>query len=103
MKYVLAWTNRLTGSAKDNEASVRRGLELFSKWQPPASSTFHQFVGRLDGNGGFAVVETDNPADLLDGAAKFGTNNEFQLYPVVDISDWVQTLGQGVDFRESIS
>ncbi|MBX7431821.1 DUF3303 domain-containing protein [Mycobacterium sp. Y57] len=103
MKYVLAWTNRLTGSATDNEASVRRGLELFSKWQPPASSTFHQFVGRLDGTGGFAVVETDNPADLLDGAGKFGTNNEFQLYPVVDIADWVQVLGQGVDFRESIS
>jgi len=103
MKYVMAWTNRLTGSAEDNEASVRRGLELFSKWQPPASSTFHQFVGRLDGNGGVAVVETDDPADLLDGTGKFGTNNEFQLYPVVDINDWVQTLGKGVEFRESIS
>lgn len=103
MKYVLTWTNRLGGSAQDNEASVRRGLELFSKWQPLSTVTFHQFVGRLDGDGGFAVLETENPADLLDGTGKFGTNNEFCVYPVIEIADWIQKLGESVDFRESIS
>ncbi len=33
---------------------------------------FHQFVGKLDGTGGFAVVETDNPMDLADAPSKFG-------------------------------
>jgi hypothetical protein len=78
-------------------------LELFSKWQQPASTKFLQFVGRVDGSGGFAVVETDNPADLLDGAGKFGPVNEFQIYPVVDIADWVRAAQDGVEFRESIS
>jgi hypothetical protein len=103
MKYVMTWTARLNGSGKDNEADVRRGLELFSKWTQPASTTFHQFVGRIDGNGGFAVVETDNPADLLDGAGKFTPFNEFQIYPVVDIAEWVRAAQDGVEFRESIS
>jgi hypothetical protein len=52
MKYVMAWTNRLGGSGKENEEAVERALELFSKWQPPAGTTFHQFVGRLDAEGG---------------------------------------------------
>jgi Protein of unknown function (DUF3303) len=103
MKFVLAWTSRLNGSGKDNEATARRGLELFSKWQPPASMTILQFVGRVDGTGGFAVVETDNSADLLDGSGKFGTTNEFEIHPVVDVNEWVQSLQEGVEFRESIS
>jgi uncharacterized NAD(P)/FAD-binding protein YdhS len=28
--------------------------------------TIHQMVGRLDGNGGFSIIETDNPMDLAD-------------------------------------
>jgi hypothetical protein len=103
MKYVMAWTTRLGGSGKENEAGVQRALQLFSKWQPPDGSTFHQFVGRLDGEGGFAVVETDNPAELLDGTSKFAPFNLFQIYPVVDMNDWAQSAQAGVDFRESIS
>ena len=48
MKYVVTWTTQLNGSGKENEAAVWRGLELFSEWQPPASTTFHQMVGRVD-------------------------------------------------------
>jgi hypothetical protein len=31
MKYVMAWTNRLGGTGKENEDTVRRALQLFSK------------------------------------------------------------------------
>jgi hypothetical protein len=103
MKYVMTWTTRLNGSAAENEAAVRRGLELYSKWQPRASTTFHQFVARLDGAGGFAVVEADNPADLLDDVGKFSALNEFQIYPVVDMDESIAALRDGVEFRESIS
>ncbi len=103
MKYVMSWTTRYSASAQDNEAAAKRGLAIFSKWSPPAGMTFHQFVGRLDGAGGFAVVETDNTADLLDGVTKFAPLNEFELHPVIDIQDWVRAAGEGVEFRESIS
>ncbi|RDH77985.1 DUF3303 domain-containing protein [Mycolicibacterium moriokaense] len=103
MKFVMTWTTRSSGGGKESEETVRRALQIFSKWQPPAGTTFHQFVGRLDSEGGFAVVETDNPADLLDGTTKFAPFNVFHLYPVVDIGEWAQTAQGGVEFRESIS
>jgi hypothetical protein len=103
MKYVVAWTSRLNGSAAENEHALRRGLSVFSKWTPPQTATYHQFVGRLDGNGGFAVVETDDPADLAEASSKFAFIAEFQIYPVADIAEAMQALQQGVEFRESIS
>jgi hypothetical protein len=103
MKYVVSYTLRLNGSATENEAAAKRLLELYSGWTPHASMTFHQFVGRVDGNGGFSVVETDNPMDLLDAASKFGPVIDYQIHPVVDIVDSVRVAQEGVKFRESIS
>lgn len=102
MKYVVAWTYRVNGSAAENEESLRRGLAVFSKWTQPQSSTYHQFVGRLDGSGGFAVVETDNPGDLADTTSKFAMIAEYQIYPVVDMAQAAQALQEGVEFRDSI-
>lgn len=103
MKYLVSWTYRFNGSAADNEESVRRGIAVFSKWTQPQSTTYHAFLGRLDGTGGFALVETDNAADLADTTSKFGFIADYQIYPVVDIDQSVQSLQEGVDFRASIS
>jgi hypothetical protein len=103
MKYVVSWTYRFNGSTAENEEAVRRGLAVFSKWTPAESATYHQFVGRLDGAGGFAVVETDNPMDLADATSKFGPVADYQIHPVVDIGEAVQSLQQGMEFRDSIS
>jgi hypothetical protein len=100
MKYVIAWTYRLNGSAAENDQSLRRGLVLFSKWTTPSSTTYHQFVGRADGGGGFAVIETDNPSDLTDATGKFGHLLDYQIYPVVDIDQSAQSMEEGAEFRE---
>ncbi|OBI18084.1 DUF3303 domain-containing protein [Mycobacterium sp. E2327] len=102
MKYVVSWTYRLNGTAAENDESLRRGLAAYSKWSPPQSTTYHQFVGRVDGGGGFAVVETDNPADLVETTSQFATILDYQIYPVLDIADSVQALQQGVAFREAV-
>ncbi len=102
MKYLMTWTTRLTGSAAENEKSIRRGLEVFSKWTPQQSVTFHQFLGRVDGTGGCAVVETADAADLMDAVAKFGFFVDYQVIPVVDMDESIRALQRGVDFRESI-
>jgi Domain of unknown function (DUF3303) len=100
MKYVVAWTNRDSGST---EAGAKRSLSIFSKWSPSAGATFHQFVGRVDGEGGFAVVETDNPTDILRDVSLFAPWLKYEVYPVVDIAE-VATLGtEAIKIRESIS
>jgi len=99
MKYAMTWTNRLGGSGKDNEEASRRGVELFSKWEPPADTTFHQFVARCDAEGGFAIVETDNPSGLLAETMKFAPFNVFHIYPVVDMDEWASAAQGGIDFR----
>jgi Protein of unknown function (DUF3303) len=103
MKYLVTWTARDGGSAPDNEAAVKRSLAVFSKWAPPSDATFHQFLSRLDGTGGCAVVETDNPASVAEGPAKFGPYFEFEVIPMMDITDGVQIVNEAVDFRDSVS
>jgi hypothetical protein len=103
VKYLVSWTYRFNGTAAENEESVRRGLAVFAKWAPPESSTYHAFLGRIDGGGGFALVETDDPADLADTTSKFGFIADYQIVPVMEIDQSAQSLQQGIDFRESIS
>ena len=99
MKFVVSITFRLNGSATENEVAARRILDVYSKWTPPASITFHQFVTRIDGGGGFAIVETDNPADLMETASKFAPFADYEIYPAVDIADGVRVWQEAAEFR----
>ncbi len=102
MKYVFSWTYHWNGSAAENEAGIERALQVFSKWTVPAGTTLHQFVGKLDGTGGFAVVETDNPMELADAPSKFGHFAEYRIDPVADMAEAAQVFQQAVEFRKSV-
>jgi Protein of unknown function (DUF3303) len=103
MKYVISFTARAGGSSAEIETGVERALAVFSKWTPPADQNITEFVNRIDGDGGFMVVETDNAASLLDGVSKFAPWFEFQVFPVVDTATSVQIAAEAVEFRKSIS
>jgi len=98
MKYVISMRFLRNGSAAENKAAQKELLDLYSKWKPPAGTTFHQFLGRIDGGGTFAVVETDNPAELMDTTSKFGAFVDYQIYPVVEIADAVQAGNEAISF-----
>ncbi len=102
MKYLVSWKDRGGGSASESESLIERSLQVFSKWSPPSDATFHQFVTRLDGTGGYAVVETDNPASVAEGPAKFAPYFEFDVVPVLDIAEGVPIASEGVEFRKSV-
>src|ERR1019366_3945254 len=70
-KYLISWKARQNGTAQQNHDDVKKTLATFAKWQPRADQNFLQFVQRVDGQGGYAVVETDNPAGIGDGPSKF--------------------------------
>ncbi len=63
MEYVVTWQEQPTGSDVEYRAAQQRVLAAFATGQKPVSLTIRQFVARV-GLGGYAVVETDEPADL---------------------------------------
>ncbi len=101
-KYLLTWKTRAAGTAQQNHDDGKSILETFAKWQIPADQKWSEFLARIDGQGGAAVIETDNQAGLMDGTSKFTTWLEFDLIPMVDITDGVSMLGKGAEFRESV-
>jgi Protein of unknown function (DUF3303) len=97
MKYVVAWEGR--GNA--SEEVQARSLEVFGKWSPSPETSFVQFVGRVDGRGGFAVVETEDVALIARDMAIFSAFFEMSVFPVLDIQETAQIGGEAVEFRRS--
>ena len=81
MKYVVSWTPRPNMTIEDGE----KALKVFSKWAPDPAVTFHQFLSRVDGRGGYAVVETDNGGALLRDAMTFSAWFDFSCEPVIEM------------------
>ena len=102
MKYVLTWWERPGGSAADYEQAQKRVLELFQQWQMPEQLTFHQFLVRVGEFGGYAVVETDDPAALHKAASTFAVF-QFRVEPVLDVMDAVAAESEAIAWRDSVS
>ncbi len=99
MKYMVSWKTRQTAS----EELQARGLQVFSKWAPSEGTTFLQFLGLVDGTGGYAVVETDDPALVARDMAIFGAFFEMSVEPVMEITDIAMIGAEAVEFRASVS
>jgi hypothetical protein len=95
VKYVIAWENRANGL----EDAQGRSLQVFSNWSPSEGSNFLQFVGRVDGRGGFALVETDDVATIARDTAIFGPFFDFTVYPVMDVQETSRIATEAVQFR----
>jgi Protein of unknown function (DUF3303) len=98
MKYVLSWQTR----SNVTEEVDARSLQVFRKWSPAEGATFLQFVARIDGAGGFAVVETDDPALIARDTAIFSAFFDMKVYPVLDIEEAAQIGGEAIEFRQSV-
>jgi hypothetical protein len=102
MKYVVSFKPRHGGSPGDTEIAEKRSMDVFSKWTPPEGVTFHQFLARLDTGGGYAVVESDNPKLVAEGPAKFAPWFDFEVTPVLDMTEALTITQEAIDFRDSI-
>jgi uncharacterized protein DUF3303 len=98
MKYVVSWEVRPNITEED----AKRSLTVFSKWSPSHPEHFLAFLGRIDGNGGFGVVETDDPTELAKDIAPFAGWFEFQVYPCLEIADTAAINTEAMAFLESI-
>ena len=100
MKYVLTWWERPGGSYADYEAAQKRVLNVFQPWEMPESLDIHQFVVRVGEFGGYAVLETDNVADVQKLTTTFAVF-QFRLEPVMDVMDAVAAEEEGIAWREA--
>ena len=102
MKYVLTWWERPGGSHSDYESAQKRVLGVFQQWQMPPSLSFHQFLVRVGEFGGYAVIETDKPADVHKLTTAFAVF-QFRLEPVLDVMDAVAAESEAVAWRDSMA
>jgi hypothetical protein len=103
MLFQVNYTARAGGTAKENEESARRTQALFAKWTPPPGMEIKSFHARADGRGGTVVLEADDVKVLLDGPAKFGAVNDFEIVPIIDITEAVAIQNEALDWMASIS
>lgn len=99
MKYLISWVAR----PGVTEESAARSLQVFSKWGPAQDVTFEQFLGRIDGQGGYAVVTSDNATSIAKDMAIFSAWFEMSVIPVIEIAESAAAGSEAVEFRESIS
>jgi Protein of unknown function (DUF3303) len=97
MKYVVSWETRANASEEDQA----RSLQVFGKWSPAEGTNFVQFLGRVDGRGGFAVVETDDVTLIARDMAVFGAFFDMSVYPVLDVQQTAQIASDAIQFRQS--
>ena len=101
MKFVLAYTWRDGGSSAEREVAEKRSMQLLSKFEP--SMEISAWVDRIDGEGGFAMFESDDPAAMTKDIAIWGPLLRFELHPVIDVGEATPVQQEAIDFRDSIS
>ena len=102
MKYMLTWWERPTGSYFDYEGAQQRVLGVFQKWEWPASLRVHQFLVRVGEFGGYAVIETNQPADIHRLGTVFAVFR-FRLEPVMEVGGAVATETAAIAWRAGMS
>lgn len=89
MKYVIEYEIRTAGLTHDqNFANQDALLKAFGKWTPDEGLTVHAFVSNLN-NGGYVLVEADDPNVVYSFVSKFTYWNDVNVVPVVDVADGV--------------
>lgn len=56
----------------------------------------------VDGGGGFAIADTDDPTTLARDLAVFSPYMDFAVHPVLDLEHSARWFADAVRFRESI-
>ena len=102
MKFVLTYTTQKGGSEADRHEAAKKAQQLLATWQPSDPATILQWLSRVDGNGGFSVIETDSAENILKDLATWSSFLDFQVYPVLDIGDATPVTQAAVETRSAL-
>ena len=87
MKYMCEYKVRHGHHFEQNFGAAEGLLNAFSKWKPDEGMTIHAFVSNLMGDGGYILVETDDPKLVVSFASKFLYWNDAEVIPVIDVAE----------------
>lgn len=82
-----------------SETGQKRSLLLFSKWQP-GPARFEAFYGFADGDGGVALVEADNTADLAKTVAPWTPYLRFTTKAILPMREAAEINGAAAAWRD---
>jgi hypothetical protein len=99
MLFQASWIRR---DGTDEEGD-RRLLSILEKFEVPDGVTVHNWVERIDGNGGFGLLEADDAQALAAGFPIFAPYFAFEAVPVIPHADSVAALAAAVAFRDGLS
>lgn len=83
------------------EADSKRIMQVFSQWKPPAGMEIKCHYARPDG-GGFLVVDVNSVAPLVEAIAPYGIWLEYDVTPIVEITEAVPALNKAFAWRDSV-
>ena len=99
MLFQAFWIRRDSGASEDSD---RRVLSILEKFEVPDGVTVHSWVERIDGTGGFGLLETDDPQALGAGFPLFNPYFSFEVVPVIQHADGVAALAAAVAVRDGL-
>jgi Protein of unknown function (DUF3303) len=89
MKYVIEYEIRTAGYTYDQNFDNQDALlKAFGKWTPEEGLTINAFLSNLN-NGGYVLVEADDPTVVYSFVSKFTAWNAVNVVPVIDVADAV--------------
>lgn len=89
------------GKANSTEDSQKRSLQVYAKWKPPAGMEMVQQYACADGRG-FAIVEANSAAPLIEGMAPYEIWFDFKLTPILKIGDALPLVQKAIAWRDSV-
>jgi len=98
MKFVLQWEL----PANVSEDHLARSIKVFSGWQRSEGVDYHQLLGRVDGRGGFAVLDSSDPVAMARDAALFTAYFPGTLHPVLEIGDFARVSAEAIELRSAL-
>ena len=95
MLFHFTWTRR----QGVDEAGDQRILEILETYAPAEGQTIHMWVERVDGNGGFGLIETDDASILASGLPVIAPFFDFDIQVVLQHDVSIEILKGAVAAR----
>ena len=100
MLFHTSWTRRDSGAGENSD---RRALAIQEKFEVPEGVTVHSWTQRVDGTGGFALIEMHDANALAASVLTFSPFFKFEIVPVIQHEQWMTAMATAISFREGVS